>query len=213
MSNITAHDQIVEVTLPNPSISAAKWNFEGYQKESQEKTISQVGFLVTLMGALFLLRPFALIMNEVLVLVSFFAVIAVGLFLSPKVAKAVVTRREKKKVEYRYANAAAVIDLLKQHGWELVNPNLNDPLGLLVHDNNPYLMNEEGVRYYTMQFYIGKDDIQLMLRLSDREVEEAIKETEKQNRINFLVQRYETSNGVMSPEKKAGFVAALEMSL
>jgi hypothetical protein len=83
----------------------------------------------------------------------------------------------------------------------------------LIKDDNPYLVNKNGVRYYARQFYIGEENVTFMVELRDEDVEKEMADKEKQSRIDFLTKRYEDAHGAMSPETKSAFVEGIRMSL
>ena len=72
-------------------------------------------------------------------------------FLASKLSKRMVASRNRKRDEYRATHAATIIDALAEKGWKIVG---NDAVKTLVEDDNPYLVNENGVRYYARQFHM-----------------------------------------------------------
>lgn len=215
MSNVTTSRPPVfeEVIFPNPGLSGSKWHFTESQKDGLEKGITQLGFAAVLLGTLFSLNFIqGLLNNDFITIASLFVIPAVSLVILPRIAKSAVARKVRKQDNYRRENAATVIDTLHENGWRYHDPN-RDILNTIVNDSYPNLVNKDGVRYSTKQFYIGKEDINILLTLNDREVERNIKEAEKQARIEFMIKNYENENGTMSHEKKAGFEAALILSL
>jgi hypothetical protein len=212
VSNVTAPALWKDSSFPNPSISVDKWSFNEDSKEWLEKLITLGGLLLIFAAVVFLFSPvFPALHDEGnAFLITFGVSLAAGIFFLPKIAKKAVARKEHKRDEYRAANAHIILDGLAEFGWKL---DSKDAVGTLVKDNNPYVVNADGVRYYISQLYIGRDEIHVMFSLSDEKAKEDIKENEKQREIDFFISRYEEANGPMSAEKKAGFVAALELAL
>lgn len=227
MSNVTApvptsyNPKWDEFNFPNQSISPDKWHYSYDDGKSTAKTIEALipaGTLVTLFFLFSKVGPWSLLPESftrsdvagwiyISVFVSFFIA---SLFLANKVAKRAVASRGRKRDEYRAQNASLIIDELAKKGWKIVG---KDAVKILIQDNNPYMVNENGTRYYARQFHIGREDINVMVELSDAEVQKDMKDKEKQSRTEFLINKYETANGTMSPEMKTGFVEALKMSL
>jgi hypothetical protein len=213
MSEIIAPVKWEELTLPVSSLSPDKWHFSENEKTGLEKMIVGLGLLGTVFGFLFLfgrLGPFPKLMDGAVFFISFFAVFGIAVFTFSKISKHAVATRERKRDEYRAQHASSIIDALAEQGWTVFGHN---PVATLIKDNNPYLLNENGVRYYARQLYIGRENIIIMLHLSDQKVEQNIRETEKQRRIEFEINVYEGENGPMTPEEKAAFVAALTIVL
>jgi hypothetical protein len=214
MSETIAPSHWEQVTLPNPSISSSKWHFSDNDKDGVAKTIESFGLVVAIFGFLLLfgrIGPFPELMSNGVVFLAFFiSTFVAALFFLPKVSKRVIASRERKRDEYRAQHAHIIIDAVGEQGWTILGKN---PVETLIKDNNPYMENSDGIRYYARQVYIGRENIDVMLKLSDPEAERAIKESEKQRRIQFEVNVYERANGPMTPEEKAAFVAALTISL
>lgn len=214
MSNIVAPAEWEELTLPNPSISSNKWHFTDNDKSGTAQMIEGLGAVAAIIGFLFLfgrIGPFPeLLADGTVFLISYLTTLAASFFLFHKFAKHVVAGREKKRDEYRAQHASTIIDALGEQGWTILGENVVETI---TKDNNPYMMNENGVRYYARQLYIGRENITVMLRLSDPKVEKAMKEEEKQRRIEFEINVYESKNGPMTPEEKTAFVAALTVAL
>lgn len=212
-----------DVEFPNPSISSKTWNFNYDDAKSLEKTLGvflPFGSIVLFFALFSRFSPFGHIFSEVggdgdptggfLFLGIFLAMLVGSYFLASKLAKRMISSRNRNRDEYRAANASTIIDALAEQGWNIVGKNA---VQTLIKDNNPYLTNANGVRYYARQFYIGKENVTFMVELRDAETEQAMKAKEKQSRIEFLVKRYEDANGTMTPEMKAGFEAGLNMGL
>ena len=216
MSNIIAPAKWEELTLSNSSISSNKWHFSENDKTGLAKTIEGLGFVAVMFGFLFLFGAKGpvpeLMANGVIFLISFLATLAVAaFFLLPNVSKRVIAGREKKRNEYRAQHASTIIDALGEHGWTVLGENAVETI---VKDNNPYMLNENGIRYYARQLYIGRENIDVVFTLSDPKAEKAMKEAEKQERIAFEIDVHERKNGgPMTPEEKAAFVAALTIVL
>lgn len=215
MSNVTAPFPAVfeEVVFPNPNLSDSKWNYTQNQKEGLEKMITHLGLAVIMVGGLFGMNfvqgAFG---NDFISFGSFIALIALSFFILPKVAKAAIARKEHKQDVYRRENASTVIDALSENGWRYYDPNLN-VLDIIAKDNNPDLVNKAGVRYSAKQFYVGKENVSILLTLSDPDIQEEMKETSKQKEIAFITKNYENAYGAMSSEKREGFEAALNLTV
>jgi uncharacterized membrane protein len=208
-----------DIEFPNPSISSKKWNFSYDDAKSLEKTLVAVipfGAIVIFFALFSRFSPLGQLFADSgdvggwVFFGIFMTMFVTSLIVASKVAKRVVKNRERNRDEYRAANASTIIDILADKGWKIVG---RDAVQTLIKDNNPYLVNENGTRYYARQFHIGTENVTLMVELSDAEVEKEMKDEKKQNRIEFLVKRYETANGPMSEEMKAGFIAGLNMGL
>ena len=214
MSEIIAPAEWEELTLSNSSISPNKWHFSENDKAGLAKMIELSGAAATIFGFFLLfgrIGPFPELMTDGTVfLISFLAVFASALFLLPKVSKRVIAGREKKRDEYRAQHASTIIDALGEQGWKILG---QDSVKTIIKDNNPYMENEDGVRYYARQLYIGSKNIDVVLVLSDPKAERAMQEAKKQRRIEFEVNLHERKNGPMTPEEKAAFVAALTVAL
>ena len=214
MSDVVAPSQWEEITLPNPSISSDKWHFTENDKEGIAKLIELPGAAVAIFGFLLLfgrVGPFPELMaNGIVFFVCFIATLVAALVFLPKVSKRVIAGREKKRDEYRAQHAHIIIDALNQHGWKILG---KDAVKTIVVDNNPNVENADGVRYYARQIYFGREEINVVLTLSDPKAEQAIKDAEKQKRINFEIGLHERKNGPMTPEAKEAFVAALNIAL
>jgi hypothetical protein len=212
MSNITAPAEWEEFSLPNPSISPNKWHFNENDKTGLAKLIEASGLAATIIGFLLIfgrLGPFPNIDGTVFT-IGLIVVFTAALFLFPKVSKRIIATRGRKRDEYRAQHASLIIDTLGQQGWTIFS---NNPVETIIKDNNPYMLNEDGVRYYTRQLYIGRENITVMLNLSDQKAEQDMREAKKQRRIEFEINVYETKNGPMTPAEKAAFVAALTVAL
>lgn len=212
-----------DIEFPNPSISSDKWSFTYDDAQRLEKMMGVLlpfGSIVLFFALFSRFGPFGHIFSEVggegdptggfLFLGIFLAMLVSSFFLASYLTKRMVRNRNRNRDEYRAANASLIIDALAEKGWNLVS---KDAVQTLIKDNNPYLTNQNGVRYYARQFYVGKNYVAIMVELSDAETEKVMKDKEKQSRIEFLVKRYETANGTMTPEMKAGFEAGLNMGL
>lgn len=210
-----------DVEFPNPAISSKKWNFNYDDAKSLEKNMGAfLPFLaIVLFFALFSrFGPFSSFVsgfgNETVGAIAFFAVFILMLvgsfFLASKLSKRMVASRNRKRDEYRAANAATIIDALAEQGWKIVG---KDAVQTLIKDDNPYLVNKNGVRYYARQFYIGEENVTFMVELRDEDVEKEMADKEKQSRIDFLMKRYEDAHGAMSPDTKSAFVEGIRMSL
>lgn len=214
MSDISTPALWEDLTLSNSSISPDRWSFSENDKTGLAKMIEGAGAVVTIIGFLLLfgrIGPFPELMaNGAVFLISFLAVFVSALFLLPKLSKYVIAGREKKRDEYRAQHASTIIDALGEQGWKILGQNTVETL---VKDNNPYLINEDGVRYYARQLHIGRENIDVMLEISDPKAEQAMREATKQRRITFQVNVYERENGSMTPQEKAAFVAALNIAL
>lgn len=215
MSNIIAPAKWEELTLSNSSISSDKWHFNDNDKTGLAKTIEGLGFVAVMFGFLFLFGAKGpvpeLMANGVVFLVVFLATLVAALFLLPKFSKRVIAGREKKRDEYRAQHASTIIDALGEQGWTVLGENAVETI---VKDNNPYMLNKDGIRYYARQLYIGRENIDVVFTLSDRKAEKVMKEAEKQERIAFEIDVHERKNGgPMTPEEKAAFVAALTVVL
>lgn len=214
MSETIDPSQWEDLVLPNPSIYSSKWHFSENDKTGVAKMIEAVGAAVVIFGFLFLFGrtgPFPeFLADGVVFFVCFISTFIAALILLPKVSKRVIAVRERKRDEYRAQHAHVIIDAMNEQGWTFLGKN---PVETLIKDNNPYVKNADGIRYYVRQFYIGRENIDVMLSLSDPEAERAMKEAGKQRRIQFEVNVYERANGPMTPEEKAAFVAALTISL
>jgi hypothetical protein len=212
MSETVAPSQWEDLTLPNPSISGNKWHYTENDQTGTAKTIEALGAVVTIVGFLLLfgrIGPFP-IKDGTIFLIGFIGSFVAALVLLPKISKRVITTRAKKRDEYRAQHAALIIDALGEQGWKVLG---QDAVKTIVKDNNPYLVNEDGVRYYARQIYIGPENINIMLTLSDSKVEREIKDAEKNKRIEFEMNVYERKSGPMTPEAKEAFVAALNIAL
>jgi hypothetical protein len=211
-----------DVEFPNPSISSDKWNFDYEDAKRLEKNMSALlpFVAIVIFFALFSrFGPFSSFVagfdseevGAAAFLGIFISMLIGSFFLASKLSKRMVASRNRKRDEYRATHAATIIDGLAEKGWKIVG---NDAVKTVVEDfNNPYLLNENGVRYYARQFHIERENITFMVELRDEEVQKEMKDKEKQSRIEFLVNRYETANGTMTPEMKSGFVAGLNMGL
>lgn len=214
MSDIVAPSQWEDLKLPNPSISANKWHFDENDQAGTAKTIEGLGAVVVIFGFLLLfgrIGPFPeFLADGTVFLISYLVTLVASFFLFHKLAKRVVAGRAKKRDEYRAQHAALIIDALGQQGWKILG---QDAVKTIIKDNNPYMENEDGVRYYARQIYIGPENINIMLTLSDAKVEREIRDAEKNKRIDFEVNVYERKSGPMTPEAKEAFVAALNIAL
>jgi hypothetical protein len=211
VSKVTTASRFEQVKLPNSSsISYKKWNFNDIQAKDLQNTVTSLGYLILTVAVLFSLKPILAVTNEFVVFGVLLIVPSAAIYFLPKLGKRLSLVREKKRDEYRRENASTIINLLNEQGWTLWN---KDSVETLVSDNNPYLVNPEGVRYYAKYFDIRDASIIFHLTLSDNEVEDNLRKVEKQKQIEYQMRLYEISNGVMSPEKREGFVAALELSL
>lgn len=214
MSNVIAPDEWEELTLSNPSISSDKWHFTDNDKSGTAQMIEGLGAVVVIIGFLLLfgrIGPFPeFLADGTVFLISYLTTLVASFFLFHKFAKHVVAGREKKRDEYRAQHASTIIDALSEQGWTVLGENVVETI---VKDNNPYMLNENGIRYYARQLYIGRENITVMLRLSDPKAERAMTEAKKQQRIEFEVNRREKANGPMTPEEKTAFVAALTIAL
>lgn len=214
MSDIVTPSRWEELALPNPSISGKKWHFTDNDKAGTVKTIEGLGAVVVIIGFLLLfgrIGPFPeFLADGTVFLISYLVTLVASFFLFHKLAKHVVASREKKRDEYRAQHAALIIDALGQQGWKILG---QDAVKTIVKDNNPYMENEDGVRYYARQIYVGSENITIMLVLSDPEVEREIKDAEKSKRIEFEINVYERKSGPMTPEAKEAFVAAMDIAL
>lgn len=214
MSDTARPSQWEELSLPNPSISGNKWHFTDNDKAGTVKTIEGLGAVVVIFGFLLLfgrIGPFPeFLADGTVFLISYLVTLVTSFFLFHKLAKHIVAGREKKRDEYRAQHAALIIDALGQQGWKILS---QDAIKTIVKDNNPYMENEDGVRYYARQIYIGSENINIMLVLSDPKVEREIKDAEKNKRIDFEMKVYERKSGPMTPEAKEAFVAAMDIAL
>lgn len=214
MSNIIAPAKWEELTLSNSSISSDKWHFNDNDKTGLAKMIEGLGAVVVIIGFLLLfgrIGPFPeFLADGTVFLISYLATLVASFFLLHKAAKRIVAGREKKRDEYRAQHASTILDALGEQGWTVLGENAVETI---VKDNNPYMLNKDGIRYYARQLYIGRENINLVLTLSDRKAEKVMKEAEKQERIAFEINVYESKNGPMTPEAKVAFVAALTIAL
>lgn len=212
MSNTVTPALWEDLVLPNPGIASNKWRYTENDRNGTAKMIELLGAAIVIFGFFLLfgrIGPFP-IENGVIFLVAFLGTLALALFLLPKVSKRVNAARAKKRDEYRAQNASIIIDALAQQGWKIRN---KDAVKTLVTDDNPYMENADGVRYYARQIYIGPKEITIMLNLSDRKTEQAMEDARKEKRIAFEIGVYERKNGPMTPEAKEAFVAALNIAL
>jgi hypothetical protein len=223
MSNVIAPytPKWEDFSFATPFESSDNWHFSYDDGKSLEKTLSAVfpfGAIVLFFLLFSRYSPLSGIVsmfnNEFVggaaYLGIFLGMVVGSYFVASKLAKRTIASRNRKRDEFRAEHAAAVIDELGKKGWTIYG---NDVVATLLKDNNPYLLNEHGVRYYARQFHVGRENVSFMVELSDEAAEQGLKDKEKQSRLDFLIKRYEDANGAMSPEKKAGFEAALKMSL
>lgn len=207
-----------DIEFPNPSISSKKWNFTYDDAKSLEKVLGALlpfGSIVLFFALFSKFSPLGQLfdgsdVSGIIYIAIFMGMLVSSFFIAGKLAKRMVKNRNRNRDEYRAANASIVIDALAEKGWKIVG---SDAVNTLVKDNNPYLVNKNGTRYYARQFYIGENYVAIMVELSDTEVEQQMRNETKKSRIEFLVQKYEESNGAMTSEMKAGFVAGLNMGL
>lgn len=207
-----------DIEFPNPSISSKKWNFTYDDAKSLEKVLGALlpfGSIVLFFALFSKFSPLGQLfdgsdVSGIIYIAIFMGMLVSSFFIAGKLAKRMVKNRNRNRDEYRAANASIVIDALAEKGWKIVG---SDAVNTVVKDNNPYLVNKNGTRYYARQFYIGENYVAIMVELSDTEVEQQMRNETKKSRIEFLVQKYEESNGAMTSEMKAGFVAGLNMGL
>lgn len=209
-----------DIEFPNPSISSKKWNFSYDDAKSLEKTLTAVIPFVSLVVFFALFSRFSplgqLFKNSGEVggwvfFGIFITMFVTSLIVASKVSKRAVASRNRQRDEYRATHAATIIDALAEKGWKIVG---NDAVKTVVEDfNNPYLLNENGTRYYARQFHIGTENITFMVELRDAEVEKTMKDEEKQSRVEFLIKRCENAHGVMSSAERIAFIRGVRMGL
>lgn len=207
-----------DVEFPNPDISSKKWNFNYDDAKALEKTVGALLPFASIVLFFALFSKFSPLgklfdgsdVSGIIYIAIFLGMLVSSFFIAVKLSKRMVKKRNSKRDEYRAANAATIIDALAEQGWKIVG---KDAVQTLIKDDNPYLVNKNGVRYYARQFYIGQENVTFMVELRDEGVEKEMADKEKQSRIDFMLKRYEDANGVMSPETRSAFVEGAKMSL
>lgn len=207
-----------DVEFPNPSISSKTWNFTYDDAKALEKTIGALLPFASIVLFFALFSKFSPLgqlfdgstVSGIIYFAIFMGMLVSSFFIADKLSKRMVKKRNRNRDEYRATHAATIIDALAEKGWKIVG---KDAVQTLVKDDNPYLVNKNGVRYYARQFYIGENFVAIMVELRDEAVQKEMKEEKKQSQIEFLVNRYETEHGPMTSEMKSGFVAGLNMGL
>lgn len=222
VASVTTPAEWEELDFEVPTIASDNWN-RGYENDdkSLEKTLTAFMPFVSMILFLSLFSKFGPLgnypswfSNEYLGAAAFMgiliAMISGSFFAATKLSKRIVSSQKKKRKDYREQYAKTIIEKLAEKGWTI---DSRDAVVTLVHDNNPYVVNANGIRYYARQFRIEKGQVSCIFYLSDEEAEKTVQDRETAGRIAFLVSQYEKTNGPMSPEKKSGFEAALLMSL
>lgn len=207
-----------DIEFPNPSISSKKWNFTYDDAKSLEKVLGALlpfGSIVLFFALFSKFSPLGQLfdgsdVSGIIYIAIFMGMLVSSFFIAGKLAKRMVKNRNRNRDEYRAANASIVIDALAEKGWKIVG---SDAVNTLVKDNNPYLVNKNGTRYYARQFYIGENYVAIMVELSDAEAKKAMEDEEKQSRVEFLIKRCENAHGVMSSEERTAFIRGVRMSL
>lgn len=197
-----------EFTVANKtSINHNKWALKFRSKDDQP-VIFLLGFIVSFIVMLTFPRLVGGHTYAWVVVSGMVALLAAGILASFKLENAYQESRIKRNRAYREANAPAILEALATKGWKPASSGDS-----LTDGNNIHVLDKNNVRYSLQNMYIRDEEIIFRITLNDRTVDKAYADKDKQSRIDFLVQRYETENGTMSEEQKAVFIAALEMSL
>lgn len=207
-----------DIEFPNPSISSKKWNFSYDDAKSLEKMIGALVPFASIVLFFALFSKFSPLGNIFgssdaggwMFVGIFITMLVSSFFLAEKLGKRMVKNRNRNRDEYRATNASTIIDILADKGWKIVG---RDAVQTLVKDNNPYLVNKNGTRYYARQFHIGTENVTLMVELSDAEVEKTMADEDKKNRVEFLIKRCENAHGVMSSDERTAFIRGVRMGL
>lgn len=210
-----------DFSFPTPFQSGNKWNYSYDDAKYTERHITAFAPVIGI-TVFFLLfsrfGPFGNFPNlfpnstvgGIAYLAIFIGALALSIFAGNKLTKRTVAARNRKRDEFRRVNASFIIEEMSKKGWRVAR---EDATEILIRDDHPYLLNEDGVRYYARYFQVGINNVTVAVELCDEEVEEGLKRKEKQSRTDSIIAAYEASHGTMSPEKRSGFVTALEISL
>lgn len=211
-----------EIVIPNTiSLENQKWFFT----HNKRSTVEALSDLLAYFSHLFFLgipvffvmgSPSMSVWVKGLLLITGLAALALSLYSMPKLRRKIIESQKLKCARYRKLKAPELIEELKQAGYTIVGDN---PEEVLITNDQPYVLNTEGVRYLVKGFQIWTDTIETNLKLSDSVVENQIKEENKLRkeetklkRISYLVNHHESVHGPMTPEEKSAFVSALDLA-